>query len=246
LTSAVAAILLAIAGANAAERVGPCPVTHAPPCEIVLAGPAAPSASAACTSEAWVPFVRFPHPERWTNPNRDGSWEAVIEIRLAPSRDCGCARVEVDLEERTSGWTFHVANSPTNNGHGGDAGTTSATAEMQLAGSRWTVFTAAHSERRDVDRLFDLEGLGAARRVSIEVCEQSLAVESPGVTPDGSPVRWRLATLGSELLFAFGSGREDGGSLYLGLNRVVHRLDGAPSHGRSGTGVRRATITLLP
>lgn len=242
---------LALALAQAPSQ-SPCPVTDREPCVITLAGPGAPSASAACSSESWSKLLSFTQPKRWVDSNQDGSWETVVEIQLDPTKNCGCARFKVFYGTEASKWTVHVGNSPTNNGHGGDEGTTSDTAEVHVGDHQLAVYTAAQSVRRQVEKLLDstLPPL-AGRTLEIEVCDQSLGIELLPLGHEPAWPTWRLETLHSNLLFSLGPGNggtaeETGGAIYAGFNRVIHQTTGAASHGRTGSGVRRVEISLTP
>jgi hypothetical protein len=226
-------------------------VSGTPPCALALEGPGAPSASPECGSEPWSKLLRFTQPARWSDSNADGWWEAVLEIRLDP-RSCGCARLRVAFEDKISGWTVHVGDSPTNNGHGGDEGTTSSSAEVQLAGGQLTVYSAAQFVRRQVDKLLDVTVPPlAGRTMDLDICDQSVAVEILPSHEPPCPLKWKLETLSSKLLFALGPGNEggageSGGSIYVAFNRVIHLVTGAASHERVGSGVRRVEISLSP
>jgi hypothetical protein len=226
-------------------HAGPCPVSEAPPCTLVLAGPGAPSASAACASDAWSALVTFKQPERWSDPDGDGSWESVLEITLDPARDCGCARLRAFYGDEVRGWTFHVGNSPTNNGHGGDEGTTALSAELQLFERQLAVYTVAQAGHRSVDRLLEATVPSLAGRIlDVEVCNQFVRVQVRTSLADPAPLTWKLETLSSRLLFSLGP--DDPRKIWVGLNRVVHLANGPASHGRTGAGVRRVELTLSP
>lgn len=239
-------------GPPPAEIAGPCPIRGQAPCVVTLRGPGGPSASSACSSHEWSSRLKFPQSGKWSDSNGDGSWETVLEVRLDPARDCGCARFKVYYDEAVSGWTVHVGNSPTNNGHGGDEGTTQNAAEVQVLDKKLTVYTASWPVQHRVDKLLDetLAPLGA-RTIEFEVCEQALGVEILPTSRDPSPPKWRLETLNSKLLFSLGPeqqrpDQERGASIYAAFNRVIHRTTGAASHGRVGSGVRRVEISLIP
>lgn len=243
-------LLLGLLAAEPAGEHGPCPVQGAAPCILTLAGAAGPTASAECSSAAWSELLHFTLPQKFTDSNRDGSWETVLEIRLDPTRDCGCARFKVYYDDAPSGWTVHLGNSPTNNGHGGDQGTTPEAAEVQVLERKLSVFTA--SRRQQVDKLLDVSLPTLARGVvELEVCNQTLDVQVVPARRGAEPAQWKLGTLSSKLLLSFGPAHgkdsgEDGGSLHAAFNRVIHQLRGAPSHGRVGAGVRRVEISLSP
>jgi hypothetical protein len=227
-------------------------VASGPPCAISLATPGGPTLSAECTSPAWAPLLRFPQPGRFTDSNRDGTWETVLEVHLDPTKDCGCARFRIFFtEEPTLDWMVHVGESPTNNGHGGDEGTTTDAAEVHLLGRQLTVYSVAQSVRRQIDRLLDatvppLEG----RVLELRACDQSLEVEVVPTVRDPTPPKWKLETLSSKLLFSLVPVEADaprkGGSIYAAFNRVIHQITGPPSHKRVGRGVRRVEVYLTP
>lgn len=147
---------------------------------------------------------------------------------------------------------MNLGNSPTNNGHGGDEGTTPNAAEVQVLGRRLSVYTASRPVQHRVDKLFEeaLPPLGG-RTVEFEVCDQVLVVQMLPTAHDPSPPDWRIETLNSKLLFSLGPEQknpdhETGRSIYAAFNRVIHLLSGAASRGRVGSGVRRVEITLTP
>lgn len=219
---------------------------------LTLEGPGSPSASAPCSSDEWSSRLRFSLPDKWSDVNRDGSWETVLEIRLDPTKDCGCARFKIAFDDPVGAWTVNLGNSPTNNGHGGDEGTTPDAAELQVLDKRLTVFTASRPLPHRVEKLFDetLPPLGG-RTMLVEVCHEALSVELLPTSRDPNPVQWKLGTLNSKLLFSLGPDQEraegeTGGSVYAAFNRVVHLKSGAASHARIGRGVRRVEISLSP
>lgn len=237
--------------ASVAPEDGPCPVSSGSPCAITLAGSPGPSLSAECTSAEWSKLLGFPQPQRFTDSNGDGTWESVVEIRLDPARDCGCARFRLFFTDELSGWMVHIGESPTNNGHGGDEGTSANAAEVHLLDRMLTVYSSAQSDRRKIDRLLEvgmppLEG----RVLEFEICDQSLDIDLVPTLSDPNPPRWELETLNSKLLFSLvdagGATARSDASVYAGFNRVIHRLKGEPSHGRVGSGVRRVEIYLTP
>lgn len=247
------ALLLSLApAAGASPPSDPCPVRAGEPCVLVLRGPRAPSASSACTTPAWASRLTLSQPGKWSDSNRDGFFETVLEIRLDPIKDCGCARFKVLYEDPVRAWTVHLGNSPTNNGHGGDEGTTPNAAELQVLDGRLSVFTASRAAEHRVDKLLDetLPALGG-RTMEFEVCNQALGVEILPTARDPEPRRWKLETLNSKLLFFLGPeqvapGRDAATSIYAAFNRVIHALAGPASHGRVGSGVRRVEISLIP
>jgi hypothetical protein len=233
------------------ETAGPCPV-RGKPCALVLHGPAGPSASSACFSDAWSSRLKFAQPGKWTDSNGDGWWETVLEVRLDPTKDCGCARFKVFYEDPVGQWTVDLGNSPTNNGYGGDAGTTPKSAEVQILEGKLGVFSASRVAQHRVDKLLaeTLPPLGG-RTMEFEVCNQALGIEMLPTSRDPNSRKWKLETLNSRLLFFLGPeqaepDRETRTSIYAAFNRVIHVISGAPSQDRVGSGAGRVEISLTP
>src|SRR5215207_4296389 len=64
------------------------------------------------------------------NPACAAGWHsAVLRLDLAPP--CKEAEIAVEFDKPTA-WTVHIADSPTNDAYGGDAGTTLNNAEMWI------------------------------------------------------------------------------------------------------------------
>lgn len=242
------------------SRSGPCPVREAAPCVIELHGPGSPSASASCTAEPWSRSLQLTLPTKWADSNKDGWWETVLRIPLDPARDCSCARFKIDFDAPGVGFHVNIGDSPTNNGYGGDAGTTHDSAETQILARRLSVFSSvpalAKGPTNLLDRLLDLDLPPlTGRTMNIEVCDQSLAVElSPG-RGETKPLHWKLQTLNAGLLYALAPRHAVEGTpaapledhaIYAAFNRVIHVLDGPPSNNRAGSAVRRVEIMLSP
>jgi hypothetical protein len=229
-----------------------CPVQDSPPCSIELQGPGAPALSAACTSGGWAERLRFPLPGRWADVDKDGFHETVVELRLDPVRDCGCAQLRVYFADEVSGWVLHVGNSPTNDGYGGDMGTTLHAAEVHLADRQLSAYTAPHATGNPVERILHAWLPPLSRKVlAIEVCDQQFEIELGQARGDLDPLRLELETHTFEQLFRLGPADDSAtgpaaGAIYAAFNRVVHHVNGAASHGRTGRGVRRVEISLIP
>src|SRR5262249_47176401 len=238
---------------------GPCPVTGAKPCVIELHGPRAPRASPSCLSEPWSRFVKLVQPKKFSDENKDGWYEAVLEITLNPAKDCGCAAFRVFYGARPEFFSVNIGDSPTNDGYGGDAGTTLDAAEMQILGSHLGVFTSGRPRGGNsaIDLLYesDLPPL-AGRSVKLEVCDQTLGFTLPPGKGIPQPMRWRLQTVNQGLLYSLARAPEPGSSeetpvpggnqIYAAFNRVIHVKDGPASHNRVGSGVQRVEISLSP
>ena len=246
--------------ATAPSRVaGPCPVTGLKPCVIELHGPGAPSASPSCLAEPWSRFVKLVQPNKFSDSNKDGWYEAVLEVSLDPAKDCGCATFHISYDAPPYFFTVNIGDSPTNDGYGGDAGTTLDAAEMQILGSHLAVFTSGRPRggTSPIELLYesDLPPL-AGRSIDLEVCDQTLGFTLPPGKGNPEPMRWRLQTVYLGLLYSLarapapGSTDEKsvpgGNQIYAAFNRVIHVKDGAASHGRVGSGVKRVEISLSP
>lgn len=238
---------------------GPCPVTGAKPCLIELHGPHAPSASPSCLSEPWSRFVKLVQPKKFSDANKDGWYEAVLEITLDPAKDCGCATFHISYDAPPYFFTVNIGDSPTNDGYGGDAGTTLDAAEMQILGSHLAVFTSGRPRggTSPIELLYesDLPPL-VGRSIDLEICDQTLGFTLPPGKGNPEPMRWRLQTVDLGLLYSLarapapGSPEKKpapgGNQIYAAFNRVIHVKDGAASHGRIGSGVKRVEISLSP
>jgi hypothetical protein len=256
--------LIAVAGVLSAARLpaadpadSSCLVAGRNPCVVELRGPHAPSSSPDCATEPWSRYLRFVLPDRFVDANSDGWWETVVEIALDPSKECGGAKLRIHFEDPVGAWSVNVGDSPTNNGYGGDAGTTRYAAEMQIREGLLTVYTAAipqlGSPRFDAILEWTLPALGG-RHVDVEVGDQSLVFDMPGAFAGDRPLHWKLGTPVGGALYSLAPRAGPEGpeaasvkdkGLYAGFNRVIG--EAGPGHGRRiGTGVRRVAITLSP
>lgn len=198
-------------------------------------------------------------PGRFVDSNKDGWWETVVEIALDPAKECGCVKLRIHFEDPVRDWSVNVGDSPTNDGYGGDAGTTNYAAEMEVRQGVLSVFTAPSSNigtlRFDKILEWNLPTLGG-RHADVEICEQVLVFDMPGAFAGNRPLHWKLQTPTVGVLYSLaprpgppgpeGAKKRDKG-LYAGFNRVIHEADKAIKRPRRvGTGVRRVEITLSP
>jgi hypothetical protein len=199
-------------------------------------------------------------PDRFADSDKDGWWETVTEIVLDPAKECGCVKLRIHFEDPVGGWSVNIGDSPTNNGFGGDARTTLFGAEMQIYLGILAVFTATTpnlaAPRHDTLLEWPLPPL-RGRRADIEICDQALVFDMPGVLAGDPSLHWRIQTPVTRLLYSFaprpgaagpqGEMTRDRG-LYAGFNRVVYGAEkgSKTSLPRIGTGVRRVEITLSP
>ena len=153
---------------------------------------------------------------------------ALLRLDLAP--DCHEAEIAVEYYKPTA-WTVHIADSPTNDGYGGDAGTTLYNAELWI--NQQILWVASNRAPGGNDNELAQENLdlnyGALKFV---VKNQSISWGPPYNV---------LETPGTKKLFALPdpSNPAEGYSIYLGLNRVV-----ANDPVRQGCGLQRAMITI--
>jgi hypothetical protein len=235
-----------------------CPVSDQKPCAIVLHGPKAPSVSPNCTTEPWSKFVTFTLPDRISDSNRDAWWETVMKVDIDATKGCSCAIFRVFYDSPVLSYSVNIGDSPTNNGTGGDAGTTFKEAEMQIVDDRLEVYTASRGGgARNVERIFamDLTPL-EARSLDLKVCDESLEFWMPEGPGGVRPTSWKLQTPASGLLYDLTPSatyegqsatkrRADG--IFAAFNRIIHVKEGAPSPPqRVGTGVRQVEIRLAP
>ncbi len=253
----IALSLAASAGLAMAEAPA-CPFSRSKPCIVDLHGPGAPSASAECESPEWKKILTFTLPGRIQDANGDGWSETVMEVELDPTAGCGCATFRVYFEEPVRSFSVNIGDSPTNNGYGGDEGTTFREAEMELRGSTLRVYSASkHPGSGIVDKILEMElPRLSGRFTDIEVCDQSLGFSMPGGLADGREMHWKVQTPTSGMLYDLfprtardalpGAKKRDAG-IYAAFNRVIHDKSGSPRPAtRFGTGVRRIEVRLSP
>ena len=192
-----------------------------------------------------------------SDSNRDGWWEAVVEIALDPAGGCSCASFRVHFDKPVSEFVLDIGDSPTNNGYGGDAGTTFHEAETMILREKLEVYTASRKPGlATVDKLLsvDLPPL-AGHFLDLEVCDQTLSVSLPN-SATGKALSWKLNTRVSGLLYDLhpqespeghpAPKRRDAG-IFASFNRVIHDKSGTPNPAdRTGTGVKAVEIRLSP
>lgn len=253
---ATAALVLALVAPARAQ----CPSEAAKRCVLTLEGEGAPSASPSCLAEPWTRFLSFDQAGRFTDSNGDKSWETVVTIDLDPAKACRTLGMRLTFGRSVTGFPLNVGDSPTNNGYGGDASTTSRCAELQIdhpwqGGDFLRVFTPTLSPSNAVGELLHL-GLPplTGRSMVLEVRDQHFELALEPMPADGRPLTVVMDGMATGHLFAL-AGQPDpgapGGSapdyrLHVAFNRVIHRRDGAPWEGRIGTGVRRVELYLTP
>ena len=141
---------------------------------------------------------------------------------------CTKANIVVEYEGLPSGWTVNLGDSPTNDGYGGDAGSTPAgkNAELWIQNQSLYVTTAGTSPAA-------LDNPLARQDVSLTDSAIKFVVKDQFVSW-GGPYSF-LQTPNTKRLFATPA---NGSRIYLGLNQVISNLS------RTGSGAARAFITL--
>jgi hypothetical protein len=210
-----------------------------------------------CVAEEWSRYLKFTLPGRFVDSDENGWWETVVEIAIDPAKECGCVKLRIHFEDPVAEWSVNIGDSPTNDGYGGDAGTTNSAAEMYILRSLLSVCTAASPQlgTQRFDRILDWElpALGG-RHADVEICDQALVFDLPGAFADDRPLHWRLQTPTIGALYSFApragvsipeSTKKKDKGVYAGFNRVIHEPH-REGGSRVGTGVRRVEITLTP
>ncbi len=172
-----------------------------------------------------------PSPAISTCPASAGWKEALVRIAI-PST-CRQANVVVEYEGLPSQWTINLGDSPTNDGHAGDAGSTPNNAEVYVIDERLYLANAGNSPTV-IDNPF------VQQDVSLTDSSLKLAVRNQYVSwgqPHGfaqTPTTKKLFAI-PDATVATAERR----ALYLGLNRVV-----AGRADRKGCGARRVMISF--
>jgi len=161
------------------------------------------------------------------------SGEVVLKVNLDPNVS-GFRRAifEVEYGDAPSDWTVHIGDSSTNNGYGGDGGTQSNDAEMQVYGTTMAVYG---KDGTPVQPLAQVPGIvEQGTRLILDVSNEQLRWHNYDGEAD---------TLVSSLLYALdGQGDSEGPvnyDVYAGFNRTVG------SYWRDGSGVTKVKIRLF-
>jgi hypothetical protein len=161
------------------------------------------------------------------NPSCSTGYAAVVRVNMQ-----GCSEAILVVEwDKPIAWTVPIADSPTSDGYGGDAGTTLNNAELWI--NQQILWVATNRTNGINDNELAQENLdlndGAMK---FEVSNQRVAWGRPYHV---------LETPNLKKLYAFPdtSNPAEGYYLYLGLNRVVGNF---PT--RQGCGALRAMITV--
>jgi hypothetical protein len=150
--------------------------------------------------------------------------QALLTINVASP--CRRANIVVEYEGQPVGWTVNLGDSPSNDGYGGDYGTTPNNAELQVLGNILTVYSSATSPSNlqvlEVDTLSLRDG-----SLKFVVGNQYLTWGQPFHQVPGAPKLFALPDA------------VDGSRIYLGINHVV-----LAQRNRTGTGARRVMISF--
>lgn len=161
--------------------------------------------------------------------------EGLLKITIPAG--CTQANIWVEYEGTPIAWSLHVADSPDNNGFGGDSGGPESEAELQVLEETLSVYSSAVPDPNNpggvtVD-LLEQEHLALTDgALKIVVSNQRLSWGQPSSV---------LNTSSSQLLFKLpDAGSTEPNTFYLGVNRVV---SGPGS--RTGCGARRVLVSFL-
>lgn len=248
-----ALIVLAALQPAASESPPGCPVGEENPCVIHLREKERSAVSANCAAEPWKRYLTFRQPNGVSDSDGDGWWETVVELDLDPAGGCRCARFRVHYGSEPSGYTMHVADSATSDGHGGDGSPLCAEAYVQ--GTALSVLSAIlEPGTRGYDRVLHQEFPSlAGGTLDVRVCDQELAFELSPAGEGGKSWKTELSALNAQHLIALSSRpylatveNQADWLIHAAFNRVVHRRDGPPAKKRVGAGVNKVEILLTP
>jgi len=171
-----------------------------------------------------------------TDSNADSWLEAVAKINF--DGNIKKAKFIVEYDDTPSGWTVNIGDSASNNGYGGDGGTQSRDAEMQIIngnmsvnGNDYNTPAGAQLTQGNVPNL-----VSNGSRVELEVSNEKLAWDNKSGLQN---------SLTSPYLYALNGQHDDEGpvnsEMYAGFNRVI-----SGPGARIGSGASKVTIMLNP
>lgn len=169
--------------------------------------------------------------------NQIGGNKATAEVNVA-SYQTLIVRVETCNE---SGWTVHIGDSPTNNGGGGDAHSTSHDAEVQMLNRVLSTFKSDHNSGEQCRSLVTASGCFVVQQyvVQNDFVQYDPFVHSFGDFVTNCP-HWALHDFPPYDEPDWQDGGAYANTMYVGLNRTYGDAT------RSGSGVTRACIFLSP
>jgi hypothetical protein len=157
---------------------------------------------------------------------------AALKVVLPPT--CTQANVVVEYEGQPFGWSTHIGDSLTNDGHAGDAGTTEREAEIWVFNENLSLAAANLLVPLGIDNPLTTQHLSLTNAaLKFVVKDQFVSWGQPyGFVQ--MPATRNLFSIPDLTVPA-----ADQRAIYLGLNRVIHG-PGA----RTGCGARRVLVTL--
>ncbi len=187
---------------------------------------ASPAGSGQCRAECRFDLVAATgtcsSPAISASPITNGQMTASIDMR-------GFTALQITLEACDSnGWTFHLGDSPTNDGYGGDAASTSNDAELQIVSGNLAVYGNDEVSGQQIlaeQGVLPTSGCGTFQ----------MAVSDQQLQTAAAPLA------GSELFRIDPPADREGtpdATWYLGANRTYR------SSRRAGTGLRAVTLCL--
>jgi hypothetical protein len=161
-------------------------------------------------------------------------WKGFVKVDLTPLPPNNLPRsafFTVEYEGTPWGWTVDIGDSPTDNGYGGNDGTSEKAAEVQVAGQLLSVYDDNTGVYGQVDNLLSQPLSLTNSSLKFGVADQILAVGQP---------RTILQTPVTKHLFTLPDAPDPGGpySIYAGFNHVVKQAQ----TDRYGCGARFVTI----
>jgi hypothetical protein len=159
-------------------------------------------------------------------PASAGWKQAALKV-VVPA---GCTQINVTVqyEGLPCGWTVDLGDSPTDNGYGGDSGSTPHNAELQILNENLAVYNGSGNAAL-VDNL-------AGANLALTNAALNFVVKDQFVSW-GNPYTY-LSTPNNKMLYSF-SDPAGPRTVYLGLNRVIQATGG-----RTGYGARRVLVTF--
>lgn len=161
------------------------------------------------------------------NPSCSSGYAAVVRVDMQ-----GCSEAILVVEwDKPIAWTVHIADSPTSDGYGGDAGTTLNNAELWI---NQQILWVASSRTNGVAE-------NELAQENLELNDGAMKFEVSNQRVTWGPPYNVLETPNLKKLYAFPDTNNpaEGSYLYLGLNRVVGNF---PT--RQGCGALRAMMTV--
>ena len=160
---------------------------------------------------------------------------ALVKLTLDPAKS-GFDRAifTVELGDAPKGWVLNIGDSRSNDGHGGDAGDQTYSAEVQVVDDDLSIFGNDLLPPSSL-RLALVENIaGAGRAIQLEAADGLIRWKSPGLSGQlDSPYLFGLRGQ----IDAEGAENRD---IFVAFNRTISGRD------RTGSGVRRVRIQLLP